>query len=120
MGCHGLCHLELPADLTTDPFDRRAADGLVGGVAGEKPRLGPKVTPVGSQSFQEGRKQRHIAVRTSLSLTDSNHVSAAIDVGDKKLGELADPQAGRIHGHEHGAMFDVPDSLQESVHLAGA
>jgi hypothetical protein len=118
--CHGLCQVELPADLATDPFNRRTADGLVGGAAGEEPRLGPAVTPVGSQSFQERGKQRRITVCASLSLAHANHVSATIDVGGRKLGDLADPQTGRIHGHEHGAMFDIPDRLQESVHLAGA
>ena len=44
----------------------------------------------------------------------------AVDVLDAQSGNLGDPQAGGIGGHEDGTVLEVGDGGKEAGHLVGA
>ena len=44
----------------------------------------------------------------------------AVDVGSAQLGNLGDPQAGGIGGHENGAVLEVGEGREEADHFFGA
>jgi hypothetical protein len=75
--------------------------------AGKQPISGPVKAPIGAQLLQQTRRKQRMPVLFAFALNDTNLVPITEEVSEAELTGLADPQSGRIHRHEQGAMFAI-------------
>ena len=91
--------------------------GRPGTSPGKRKPLRPGRFPIGAKDCQQPRREHDVTVLAALALADADDHALAVDVVDVQLGDLGDPQAGGISGHEDGTVLDISDGRKEPSHL---
>jgi len=69
--------------------------------------------PVELQDLQQLRREHQLAIFVTFALTDKDELALAVDIRHPQVNDLGNPQAGRIEGHQDGAVFEVRRVLEE-------
>src|ERR1035437_8530689 len=56
---------------------------------------------------------------TALAVNMNDH-TLAVDIGDLEMTQFGPAQSGRVEGHQHGAMHQVPSRINQPTHLIRA
>ena len=120
MGADVLGQARGPHGRPADPLHGGMGDGPIGFPAGEQVGAGPDDLPVAAEEGQEARREHDLAILAALALADADDHAAAVDVLDAQRGDLGEPQAGGVGGHEDGAVLEVADGGEELGDLVEA
>jgi len=87
---------------------------------GEEPRTGGTVNAkVGTENFQEARREHGVTVFASLAVIDADEHALAIDAGELEGDGFGDAEAGSVAGEEDGAVFAAGDVVEELLDFVG-
>src|SRR5579864_3666449 len=75
--------------------------------AGEQVGLGPHPAVVRAQRAKQLLTQGNFPIDAALALYHAQHHALAVNVGDLETAQLSAPQAGRVEGHQYGAVVEV-------------
>ena len=117
MGSDVLAHTGGLAGTLADFLYARGGNGPVEVCAREEKVSRPNCFPISSEHFQQPRREHHVTILSALAVADADHHAAAVDVGNPKLGDFGNAQAGGIGGHKDGAMLDISDGCKEASHF---
>ena len=88
-------------------------------LAREEPERRSVAFPVDAQQLEQLRREHHLAIFMTLALTDTDDLALAVDIRHPQVGELGNPQAGGIDGHQDGAVFEVRRGFEDCCHFCG-
>jgi hypothetical protein len=86
------------ARLLADRQNSLSRNRTLGSLAGEEPSGGSIAFPVSAQEVEQFGREHDVAVLVALSLTDTDELALAVDVGHPQMGSLGNPQAGGVDG----------------------
>jgi hypothetical protein len=93
-------------------------DVVIGILTTEEPKVTrPVGSVVGFEFCELYRSEFSIAIFATLSLFNADLHTIAEDIRGLELDDLADPEAGSIDGEENGAMLQIADTAQKSMHF---
>ncbi len=94
-------------------LDRGAVDRRIGMLAWEQEIGGLVDLPVLSQDAQEPRRHRDKPILVAFSLANFEQHPIRIDVGDRQIRTLREPQPGRIERRQKCPVFGMTDTLEQ-------
>ena len=98
--------------------DRLIRDGLfhaaMATAAREQVEVGPPGEPVLAQGMEQPGAEHDVAVLASLAAPDTNDHPLAVDVADLQRRHLCAAAAGRVEGHQHGALKGRPGHIDQA------
>ena len=107
------------ASLPADCEDRPSRDRALRCIAWKEPDHGPVAFPINPEQLEQFRRQHHLAILAPLALTDADDLSLTVDIRHPQVGELGDPQAGGIDGHQNAAVFEVAGGFEDRGDFGG-
>src|SRR6266851_9516182 len=92
MGRYGLRKVSGFACLPADCQDRLPGDRALRYLGSEEPERGSVAFPVDPEQLEQPAREHHLAILTTLALTDADDLSLAVDICHSEVGELGNPQ----------------------------
>ena len=94
--------------------------GTSGVLPGKRNVVGARLLPVLAEFLQQPRRERHESLLAPFAVPDVELHPRAVDVGDLQVRGFAQPQARRIQGQQHRAMFENGYTCDQPTDFLGA